>query len=50
MFEGIGLLVSRLRRVQFGTLRLHDLPSGELRPLTQQEVAGLKNLGYKEKK
>ncbi|NLG18668.1 MAG: rRNA pseudouridine synthase [Fibrobacter sp.] len=50
MFEGLGVLVSRLRRVQFGTLRLQDLPGGELRQLTEREIGGLKNLGYKGKK
>ncbi|MEG2419908.1 MAG: pseudouridine synthase [Oscillospiraceae bacterium] len=37
-----GLLVKRLKRVREGSLLLGDLPSGQWRALTEQEVARLK--------
>jgi 23S rRNA pseudouridine2605 synthase len=37
MFETIGIEVSRLIRVAIGTLKLGDLPKGEVRALSEQE-------------
>ncbi len=41
MFEEIGHHVEKIRRVQYGPLSL-DVPPGEFRSLTLQEVAQLK--------
>src|SRR5215470_7689434 len=38
MFQAVGFLVEKIRRVQFGPLRL-DVPNGKFRPLTENEVA-----------
>jgi len=43
MFQRVGFLVEKIKRVQLGPLTL-DIPSGKLRPLTQREVHRLKNL------
>jgi len=42
MFQAVGFLVEKIRRVQFGPLRL-DVPNGKFRPLTENEVAQLKS-------
>ena len=42
MFQAVGFLVEKIRRVQFGPLKL-DVPSGKFRPLTENEVAQLKS-------
>ncbi|WP_457567387.1 pseudouridine synthase [Desulfurobacterium sp.] len=42
MFEKIGHPVKRLHRVSFGTLKLGNLPEGEYRFLTEEEVKKLK--------
>jgi len=42
MFQQIGFLVEKIKRVQFGPLRL-DVPPGKFRPLTSREVAQLKS-------
>ena len=42
MCAACGLTVKRLRRVQEHSLSLGDLPAGQWRYLTEQEVAGLK--------
>ena len=42
MCEIAGMTVTRLRRVQEGTLQLGGLPSGKWRRLTPEEVAALK--------
>ena len=47
MLEGIGHEVRRLRRVAFGSVRLGEMKAGEYRPLTEREVGGLKNAGFK---
>ncbi len=36
--EAIGYPVVRLIRVRFGPIRLRDLESGQLRPLTDHEI------------
>ncbi len=41
MFQQIGFLVEKIKRVQFGPLRL-DVPPGKFRPLSDREVAQLK--------
>lgn len=45
MFEALDLRVGRLRRVQFGAVRLGGLAPGELRPLSEREVSGLRAAG-----
>ncbi len=47
MLEVLGHEVRRLKRVQFGTVRLGDLKGGQFRELTPREIGGLKNAGYK---
>ncbi len=42
MFDALGHHVLRLRRVRVGPLTLGDLPSGEVRPLTERELAALR--------
>jgi 23S rRNA pseudouridine2605 synthase/16S rRNA pseudouridine516 synthase len=44
MFSGIGHSVLKLKRVQFGPIRLGSLPSGEFRYLTAEEIKKLKAL------
>jgi 23S rRNA pseudouridine2605 synthase len=41
MFGGVGAPVRRLVRVRIGSLRLDDLASGDVRPLTIAEVRRL---------
>jgi len=41
MFAAVGNVVVALRRVAVGGVRLGPMKEGEVRPLTQQEVAGL---------
>jgi len=41
MFQAVGFLVEKIKRVQFGPLKL-DVPSGKFRPLSDREVAQLK--------
>ncbi len=43
MFEKIGCTVTYLKRVSFGPLELEDLPVGEYRSLSEQEIEALKN-------
>ena len=43
MFQEIGYMVEKIKRVGFGPLVL-DVPPGEFRPLTAREVEQLKNL------
>lgn len=42
MFQQIGFLVEKIKRVQFGPLKL-DVPPGKFRPLTPSEVQKLKS-------
>jgi 23S rRNA pseudouridine2605 synthase len=42
MCLAVGLSVEKLRRVRYGPLELGRLPPGELRPLTEREVARLR--------
>lgn len=50
MFDAFGYRIRRLIRVQFGAVRLGDLSCGAYRRLTEKEVGGLRNLGYKVEK
>lgn len=47
MVEAVGAKVISLKRLQFGTLMLKDLPAGRWRPLTPGEIHGLKQLTEK---
>lgn len=47
MLESLGILISKLRRIQFGSVKLDDLKTGEYRFLTEKEISALKNSGYK---
>jgi len=42
MFEALGYFVEKLVRIRVGTVSLGNLPPGELRPLSQPEIAALK--------
>lgn len=42
MFEAVGHPVKRLIRVRFGVVELGDLPRGRTRPLTPDEIEGLR--------
>ena len=44
MFEAIGKNVEFLKRVSIGQLKLKGLNRGEIRPLTEMEIAYLKGL------
>ena len=44
MFEAIGRSVEFLKRVSIGRLKLTGLDRGEVRPLTEQEIAYLKGM------
>ena len=41
LLAAVGLAVTRLVRTRIGPVRLHELPPGEVRPLTVEEVRGL---------
>jgi 23S rRNA pseudouridine2605 synthase len=47
MFEVLNVLVGRIRRVQFGSVKMGPLQPGEVRPLTPREIGGLRNTGYR---
>jgi 23S rRNA pseudouridine2605 synthase len=47
MFQSVGFLVEKIKRVQFGPLQL-DVPPGEFRSLTVREVAQLKGLASRQ--
>ena len=42
VIEAAGMTVTKLRRIQDGSLKLGNLPLGKWRNLTNEEVAGLK--------
>jgi len=44
MFEAVGHPVVALARLRFGPIRLGDLSPGQTRPLTERELASLRNL------
>ena len=44
MFEAIGKNVEFLKRVSIGQLKLKGLDRGQMRPLTETEIAYLKGL------
>ena len=43
MFEKADCTVTYLQRTEFGRLKLDDLPLGEFRALTQEELDALKS-------
>jgi 16S rRNA U516 pseudouridylate synthase RsuA-like enzyme len=47
MFEALGIMVGRLRRIQFGSVKLGEMKPGEIRLLSEREISSLKNSGYK---
>lgn len=47
MLESLGLKVVRLKRTQFGSVRLGGMQRGQVRPLTDREISGLRNTGHK---
>jgi 23S rRNA pseudouridine2605 synthase len=49
MFQSVGFLVEKIKRVQLGPLKL-DVPPGEFRSLTVREVAQLKGLASEGRK
>lgn len=44
MLEAVGHPVVALARLRFGPIKLGDLPPGQTRPLTEKELAALRNL------
>jgi pseudouridine synthase len=50
MFESVESPVTRLRRIQFGTVELDDLPKRGVRELTGKEVASLMDLAVESKR
>jgi 23S rRNA pseudouridine2605 synthase len=46
IFEGLGYIVMRLKRVQFAAIKIGDLLPGKVRNLTDREVAALMAAGY----
>lgn len=46
MLEVLGYKVLRLVRTQFSSVKLRDLPAGEVRSLSEREVASLASRGY----
>ncbi|MBD3422101.1 MAG: pseudouridine synthase [Chitinivibrionales bacterium] len=47
MFEALDYAVLRLKRIQFGSVKLEDLKRSAVRKLTAREIAGLKNTGHR---
>lgn len=47
MLDVVGHEVRRLRRIQFGTVRLGNMKTGSFRELTPREIGGLMNAGFK---
>jgi 23S rRNA pseudouridine2605 synthase len=47
MFETLGVLVGRIRRVQFGSVKLGPLRPAEIRPLSEREISALRNSGFR---
>jgi 16S rRNA U516 pseudouridylate synthase RsuA-like enzyme len=47
MFQNVGFLVEKIKRVQLGPLKL-DIPPGKIRPLNIREVAQLKSLSNRQ--
>lgn len=47
MMEAVDCTTFRIKRTQFGTVRLGSLAPGEARDLTERELGGLMNLGHK---
>ncbi len=50
MFESLGYEIIRLKRTQFGGIKLRDLKRGSYRFLAEREIQGLKSKGYRKHK
>ena len=50
MFKALGYDVLRLKRTQFSSIKLRNLPRGKFRYLEEREIKALKNKGYQRKK
>ena len=50
IFSALGYDVLRLKRTQFSSITLRNLPRGKFRPLSEREIKALKNRGYQKKK
>jgi 23S rRNA pseudouridine2605 synthase len=50
MMEALQINVSRLKRIQFASVKLGDLETDKARFLTEREIAALKNCGFKNSK
>lgn len=50
MFSALGYDVLRLKRTQFSSIKLKNLPRGKFRDLNEREIKALKNRGYQKKK
>lgn len=50
IFSTLGYDVLRLRRTQFSSIKLQNLPRGRFRSLNEREIKSLKNRGYQRKK
>lgn len=46
MFEAFGYNIVALKRIQYASVKLGDLPPDKIRSLTPREIAGLRNTGY----
>ncbi len=47
MLEAVGNEVLRLKRIQFSSVKLGAMKPGEIRELTEKEIRGVRNTGYK---
>lgn len=47
MFEALGYQVVRLKRTHFASVKLDLLPLGNVRPLTEKEIAALQSAGWR---
>ncbi len=45
MCEAVGLTVTRLKRTSYGPVKLGNLPAGQYRELTKQEISALRAVG-----
>lgn len=50
MFAAVGYTILKLKRIQFGGVKLRDLPAGKYRELQEREIKNLKSNGFSAKK
>lgn len=50
MFSALGYTILKLKRIQFGGVKLRDLPAGKYRELEEREIKNLKSKGFSVKK